>query len=186
MKNKDQKFLEEAYEQVKSAADKGNEVYFIGEREANQINLVPAIAYAMNAAAALNNPQFDAKGNMVFQKLQNFDEIAKQTRGLQEAMNACQAGLKNYFKGTPPKLNMASISDLNSYEAFGVGYYKNKKGLISYIGFQTPFWGSIYFVCEALHSDPQYFKGKYQYFTKDGYYDKVENKFITDKPAQTV
>ena len=180
LSKKDKNLIAEAYEQVKAAADRGNEVYFRGEEEANYVKLVPAIAYAINVAAALDNPQFDAKGNMVFQKLQNFNEIAKQTQGLQESVNACRSALKETFGGTPPKLNISRIDDLNPYESFGVGYYNGKRGLISYIGFQTPFWGSIYLVCEALHSDPQYFKGKYQYFTKGGYYDKVDSNHITN------
>jgi hypothetical protein len=104
MKKRDQHLLEEAYQQVRAAADQGNEIYFIDERSANQIYLVPAIAYAMNAAAIRNNPQLldQQRGNMAFSRLQNFDEMANQNPQLKNAMAVCQAGLRDYFKGTPP------------------------------------------------------------------------------------
>lgn len=188
MKSKDQKFLEEAYQQVKAAADQGNEIYFISERDANQIYLIPAIAYAMNAAAIRENPRLldQQRGNNAFNGLRNFDELVKQNSQLGNAMAVCQSGLKSYFKGTPPKLNASRIDDLNQSDAFGVGFHKGKRGLISYIGFQTSFWGSVYMIAEQLNGDPL-FKNKYQYFTKDGYYDKLtpeEAKRITEKPTQ--
>lgn len=188
MKKRDQQLLEEAYQQVRAAADQGNEIYFIKEQDANQIYLVPAIAYAMNAAAIRNNPRLldQQRGNMAFSRLQNFDELVQQTPQLGNAMAVCQSGLKDYFKGTPPKLNSARIDDLNQSEAFGIGYHQGKRGLISYIGFQTSFWGSVFMVAEQLNGDP-IFKGKYQYFTKDGYYDKLtpeEAKRITEKPVE--
>lgn len=187
MKKRDQQLLEEAYQQVMAAANQGNEIFFIEEQLANRVYVVPAIAYAMNAAAIKENPQLldQQRGNMAFSRLQNFEELAKQTPELEKAMATCQSSLKHYFKGTPPKLNAARIDDLNPYEAFGVGYNQGKKGLISYIGFQAPFWWSVYTLAEQLNGDPA-FKGKYQYFTQDGYYDKLtpeEAKRITEKPV---
>jgi hypothetical protein len=188
MKKKDQIYLEEAYQQVMAAANQGNEIYFISEQDANQIYLIPAIAYAMNAAAIRENPNLldQQQGNNAFNGLRNFDELVKQNPQLGNAMAVCQSGLKNYFKGTPPKLRATQISDLNQSEAFGVGYHKGKRGFISYIGFQTSFWGSVYMVAEQLNGDNA-FRNKYQYFTKDGYYDKLtpeEARRVTEKPAE--
>jgi hypothetical protein len=41
-------------------------------------------------------------------------------------------------------------------------------------------------IAEQLNGDPA-FKGKYEYFTKDGYYDKLtpeEAKRVTEKPQE--
>jgi len=188
MKKKDQILLEEAYEHVKAAADRGSEIFFIEEQLANQIYLVPAIAYAMNAAAVVDDPNFNAQGNMAMIPLQKtaYPNYLKDNPELKQAMAACQTGLKSYFKGTPPKLNMYKIDDLNQSEAFGVGYKEGKKGLISYIGFQNPFWWGVFTVATVLNGDSNY-RGKYEYFTKDGYYDKLtpeEARRITEKPQE--
>lgn len=188
MKKRDQQLLEEAYQQVMAAANKGNEIFFIEEQLASRVYVVPAIAYAMNAAAMRENPSLldQQRGNNALNGVRNFDELVKQNPQLGNAMATCQSGLKEYFKGTPPKLNSYRIDDLNPYEAFGVGYNQGKRGLISYIGFQAPFWWSVYTIAEQLNGDPA-FRGKYQYFTKDGYYDKLtpeEAKRITEKPAE--
>jgi len=154
--------VNENFESVKAEADKDTRVFFLDQNVVQDANLVPAIAFALNAPKMIQD-------NKAVYKIQQYAELSKKDQYLTKAVNDCAYYLKEYFNGQLPNLDSTSIEDLAKSPYFGKGSYEGKQGLVTTVGLGaqgSSFFNSVIKVCMSLHDYPYYFKNTQAYLNK--------------------